>query len=401
MADVKLKDNLGEEQIYEGVESVALPRADGEGTVEFVLPPTLQEKAVTITENGTTEITGDEGYAGLSKVSVTANVESKEAVAVFGDAEGSGCVIFLPEDSGVEIYTKCGKIGIVDASYAEWIYAITPSSPTVLAALDAFVARLVANPEKFNSIFSGGAYTMFMDELHGCNTPDVSALSAPTWAAFANMLRNTLSGYNWLSLEQGYYTNGYEGDYYSLSSSAKASFPYAWYPAVKNGTIQRGLIPNTPTGTMPRYATIYKAYGSGLQQAFFVNAAAALGIAYDCVAMPLSFGALVVYSYGAQTLAKEMLEQMMGGTWDTDVSLAEGWNRVESGGAASPITLEELQAAFKVFDFYFNPSEIDYDEMSDYEKSAFAPYYTDLYKRVGNASFTVALNVVCEDTTNS
>lgn len=102
MADVKLKDNLGEEQIYEGVESVALPRADGEGTVEFVLPPTLQEKAVTITENGTTEITGDEGYAGLSKVSVTANVD------------GGGSLD--PDD----VYTKDQVDGLFRSSRADY-----------------------------------------------------------------------------------------------------------------------------------------------------------------------------------------------------------------------------------------------------------------------------------------
>lgn len=36
--------------------------------------PTLQDKSVTITENGTTSVTADSGYDGLSNVSVTTNV---------------------------------------------------------------------------------------------------------------------------------------------------------------------------------------------------------------------------------------------------------------------------------------------------------------------------------------
>jgi len=36
--------------------------------------PTLQSKSVTITENGTTNVTADEGYDGLSNVGITTNV---------------------------------------------------------------------------------------------------------------------------------------------------------------------------------------------------------------------------------------------------------------------------------------------------------------------------------------
>ena len=39
-------------------------------------PPVLQDKEVTINENGTTNITADEGYDGLSEVEVTTNVSS-------------------------------------------------------------------------------------------------------------------------------------------------------------------------------------------------------------------------------------------------------------------------------------------------------------------------------------
>ena len=401
MADIKLKNELGEEQTYAGIESVMLPRADGNGNVEFVLSPELQEeKSVTITENGTTEITGDEGFVGMKKVSVTTNVESKEAVADFGDAEGSGCVIFLPDDSGVEIYTKCAPVVYVDSSYAGWLCTM-PTSPTVLAALDAFAARIVANPSSFNSIFSGVDYVMFMDSLHNSKTPSVANLSAPTWKAFSTMLCNTLDDYDEFSLPIDQYTKSSSETYGTLEPYKKASFPFVWYPALKGGQAQLGLIPNTPTGTMPRYQTIYKQYGSGIKTAIFVNSAAALGIAYDCVAMFLGFSHLIVYSHGAQTLAKEMLDQMFGGTWANDVTLAEGWNYVVLYGDGQAVTLEQIQLLCKSTHWFYSPIELDYEEMSDYEKSAFTAYWADTYTRAGTQSFTVTLNVVCEDTTTN
>lgn len=43
-----------------------------------VVQPTLQEKSITITENGTTEVVADNGYDGLAKVSVEANVKDNQ-----------------------------------------------------------------------------------------------------------------------------------------------------------------------------------------------------------------------------------------------------------------------------------------------------------------------------------
>lgn len=74
MADIKLKDRNDNEITYTGISKLKVPAADGGEDVVFQLPPVMQEKAVTITANGTTSIVPDEGKDGLSKVDVTVNV---------------------------------------------------------------------------------------------------------------------------------------------------------------------------------------------------------------------------------------------------------------------------------------------------------------------------------------
>lgn len=73
MADVRLKNGDGTEITCTGVEIVQL-RGTGEDRVSFQLPPTLQEKSVTISENGSTDVAPDDGYDGLSKVTVEVDV---------------------------------------------------------------------------------------------------------------------------------------------------------------------------------------------------------------------------------------------------------------------------------------------------------------------------------------
>lgn len=74
MADINLKNGIGNIVTYNSITQLKVPAADGGEDVVFQLPPVMQEKAVTITENGTTSVVPDEGRDGLSKVDVTVNV---------------------------------------------------------------------------------------------------------------------------------------------------------------------------------------------------------------------------------------------------------------------------------------------------------------------------------------
>ena len=74
MADIKLKDRNDYEITYTGISKLKVPAADGGEDVVFQLSPVMQEKTVTITENGNTSIVPDEGKDGLSKVNVVVEV---------------------------------------------------------------------------------------------------------------------------------------------------------------------------------------------------------------------------------------------------------------------------------------------------------------------------------------
>ena len=76
MANIKLKDRNDNETTYTGVSKIKVPAVDGGEDVVFQLPPTLQKKTVSVTENGTTEITPDAGSDALSAVELTVDVPS-------------------------------------------------------------------------------------------------------------------------------------------------------------------------------------------------------------------------------------------------------------------------------------------------------------------------------------
>lgn len=102
MADIKLKDRNDNETTYTGVSKIKVPAADGGEDVVFQLPPVMQEKAVTITANGTTSIVPDEGKDGLSKVDVTVNVPAtptQEKTVPLSMADGDQVV--TPSDGKV------------------------------------------------------------------------------------------------------------------------------------------------------------------------------------------------------------------------------------------------------------------------------------------------------------
>ncbi len=99
MADIKLKDGTGSGVSYAGVSKLKIPAADGGEDVVFQLPPVMQEKAVTITENGTSSIAPDEGKDGLSKVDVTVNVAGGGAPKLQEKTE-----TYYPNSDGVELY---------------------------------------------------------------------------------------------------------------------------------------------------------------------------------------------------------------------------------------------------------------------------------------------------------
>lgn len=72
MTDVFLKDENGIKQRFSGIESVSL---DGNNNQkETFIQPKLQEKTVENKKNGSTEVSADTGYNGLSKVKVKTSV---------------------------------------------------------------------------------------------------------------------------------------------------------------------------------------------------------------------------------------------------------------------------------------------------------------------------------------
>lgn len=126
MADIKLKDRNDNKTTYIGVSKLKVPAADGGEDVVFQLPPTLQKKTVSVTENGTTEITPDEGSDALSAVALTVNVPSSGSGAIpdwtQNDATAADYIKNRP--GGYDVYsTELAATGSFAPESSEFGYA--------------------------------------------------------------------------------------------------------------------------------------------------------------------------------------------------------------------------------------------------------------------------------------
>lgn len=121
MADIKLKDRNDNEIAYTGVSKLKVPAADGGEDVVFQLPPTLQKKTVSVTENGTTEITPDEGNDALSAVALTVDVAGgstaklqEKTVTYYPDSTGVDTLHIIEPDAG---YDGLAKVEVTVGGY--------------------------------------------------------------------------------------------------------------------------------------------------------------------------------------------------------------------------------------------------------------------------------------------
>lgn len=98
------------------ITSYLLGKQQGGGTT-----PTYQEKSVTITENGTTNVTADSGYDALSKVNITTNVSggggadlSDYFTSTITSGSSTTCGIQkmikkIPDDAKISLATTSGQ----------------------------------------------------------------------------------------------------------------------------------------------------------------------------------------------------------------------------------------------------------------------------------------------------
>ena len=439
--NIKLKDGTGAEIDYTDVPKIKIPAADGGSDVIFQLPPTMQEKSVSITSNGTTDVIPDSGYDGLSKVTITTNVPSsggdvdayKAAIYQYGDPAGDGCAIrTVWPASGIrlDLWAKSsGAWSLTDENYWEfWKKAIAQYLNS--ATLNSFATDLMTNlTSEFAAVFEGGTKASFMDLEHVCTVPSIADGDPKTLTGLLSALNRSLSELT---------TNVFSGEFMGMSDYAfilhgvsggsiispmggdTVSLPLIMRPVVADGgTRAIGYNVQTPSGTMATYSTGFKSYSNAASgnrlSVGYCNTISAYGITSELVAVIIandtSNFSIAWYSYGGQTLVNAVLQQFLAGLWTSDmgnVTLTEGWN-MTAVQAGTPQTTNNLtediiqgQSVSKFPDGIYPEWVSTYlSEMDDYEKSVFIPVTTPTYKYVGKKSLQLNITLaIPEDTTN-
>lgn len=91
---------------------------------KIVADSILQEKTITITENGTTTIIADEGYDGLSDVKITTNVENGSEVVVDPDYITDGLIAWFDGEDNVNASKRwVSRVG------SDYIYESDSTAP--------------------------------------------------------------------------------------------------------------------------------------------------------------------------------------------------------------------------------------------------------------------------------
>lgn len=111
--------------------------------------PVLQDKSVTITENGTTNIVADEGYGGLNNVEVITNIEGGNKQIQYITSMKAGTPIGTPPN-----YLNTGNKN--RATYLEFDIKITPSKKYKIIGQEAFEYRVLQVDEETANAMKNG-----------------------------------------------------------------------------------------------------------------------------------------------------------------------------------------------------------------------------------------------------
>ena len=359
--NIKLKDRTGVEIDYTGVPKIKIPAADGGSDVIFQLPPTMQEKSMSITSNGTTDVIPDSGYDGLSKVTITTNVAGGGGgggadVSNWGDAEGEGCIIYSPDGISIDVYGKTiQNLGLVDdTNYIKWLQSNWYLSQSSLQTeLDAWAAKIMtpgtAENTRFTSVFNGATKAIFMwnDKKIECEVPSFQDSDPKTYAGLVGALKRTLPTNNFALWNQNEPDNCITeyGNGYDYSSSTYVTFSFVWSPAQSDEVAVKYMTLQTPIETVPDLSPL-EASVIPLTDIFYLNVQLA-NVFYPLEGSDVQYASLLIgnlfttgvysYSYGAQTFTYQ----------NNTIVLPQGWGKLTAAGQEgltfSAITEADMQ----------------------------------------------------------